>query len=105
LARTVARVRSIDQRLRGEIEKGLRTRTACAPEECRQRGRRRDARPARRHPAVRDVLATDIEAAYDGDPAAQSFEEIVLAYPGLQATAVHRLAHVLWRPTFRWCAS
>jgi serine O-acetyltransferase len=45
---------------------------------------------------VRNLLADDIEAAYDGDPAAHSVEEIVLAYPGLQAIAVYRLAHVLY---------
>jgi len=96
-ARAVARVRSIDQRLRGEMEKGLRTRNACAPEECRRRAAAVTLDLLAAVPAVRDLLAADIEAAYDGDPAAQSFEEIVLAYPGLQATAVHRLAHVLWK--------
>ncbi|NJP41383.1 serine acetyltransferase [Oscillospiraceae bacterium HV4-5-C5C] len=50
-----------------------------------------------RLPQVRDLLATDVEAAYDGDPAAGSFSEIILAYPGIFAITVHRLAHELYR--------
>ena len=47
-------------------------------------------------PAIRAVLQRDIQAAYDGDPAAKSLMEIVMSYPGLQAIAVHRLAHPLY---------
>ncbi|MBI2441125.1 MAG: serine acetyltransferase [Lentisphaerae bacterium] len=47
--------------------------------------------------AIRDLLQQDIQAAYDGDPAARSLMEIVLSYPGLQAIAVHRIAHVLYQ--------
>ena len=47
-------------------------------------------------PAVRQVLRTDVEAAYEGDPAAQSFEEIIVAYPSLETVAIQRLAHVLY---------
>jgi serine O-acetyltransferase len=38
---------------------------------------------------------TDVEAAYDGDPAAKDFAEVILAYPGLEAITVYRLAHAL----------
>jgi serine O-acetyltransferase len=48
-------------------------------------------------PRVRRSLALDIRAAYEGDPAAQSFEEIMLAYPGLRAVTTYRLAHELHR--------
>lgn len=48
-------------------------------------------------PDVRRMLAMDVQAAYDGDPAAVSLEEIILAYPGLEAIAVQRMAHVLYR--------
>jgi serine O-acetyltransferase len=44
---------------------------------------------------VRRLLALDIRAAYEGDPAARSFQEIMLAYPGLQAVTTYRLAHEL----------
>ncbi|MDR1590198.1 MAG: serine acetyltransferase [Oscillospiraceae bacterium] len=47
-------------------------------------------------PAIRSVLSTDVDAAFDGDPAAYSKEEIILSYPGLYAIAVSRLAHELY---------
>jgi serine O-acetyltransferase len=49
-----------------------------------------------RIPKIRELLATDIEAFYDGDPAAYSYDEIVLSYPGLMAISTYRIAHVLW---------
>ena len=48
-------------------------------------------------PEVRRLVATDVDAAYDGDPAATSRMEVVMAYPGLYAVTVHRLAHELYR--------
>jgi len=47
-------------------------------------------------PKVRKMLWTDIDAAYEGDPAAQSYEEIILAYPALEAIAIQRMAHELY---------
>ena len=47
-------------------------------------------------PAVRAVAQTDVEAFYNGDPAAFSMEEIIFCYPGLFAITVYRLAHVLY---------
>src|SRR5205085_7723011 len=47
-------------------------------------------------PRVRKMLWTDIDAAYEGDPAAQSYEEIILAYPALEAIAIQRMAHELY---------
>jgi serine O-acetyltransferase len=46
-------------------------------------------------PKVRMALSKDVQAAFEGDPAAKSFEEIILAYPGIEAIAVQRLAHEL----------
>ena len=48
-------------------------------------------------PRVRELLHTDAEAAYSGDPAALSQEEIIVAYPFIEAIAVQRLAHELYR--------
>lgn len=48
-------------------------------------------------PEVRVLLAGDVQAAYEGDPAATNTEEIILCYPGVLAVAVHRLAHPLYR--------
>jgi serine O-acetyltransferase len=49
----------------------------------------------RKLPDVRCIIQTDVEAAFQGDPAASSKEEVVLAYPGVEAVAVYRLAHEL----------
>ncbi len=48
-------------------------------------------------PEIRDTLETDIQAAYEGDPAARSREEIMLAYPGFEAISIFRLAHELYK--------
>lgn len=50
----------------------------------------------RQLPHVRHLLETDLQAAFDGDPAAYSKEEIILSYPGLQAISINRLAHELF---------
>jgi serine O-acetyltransferase len=47
-------------------------------------------------PRVREILQTDVEAAFDGDPAAASKEEIIVSYPFIEAIAVQRLAHELY---------
>ena len=51
----------------------------------------------KRIPAIRQVLKTDVAAAFDGDPAAKSFEEIVISYPYILAIAIHRVAHELYQ--------
>ena len=51
----------------------------------------------RQLPEVRRLLRTDVKAAFDGDPAAGSYEEVILAYPGLEAIAIQRMAHLLYR--------
>ncbi len=48
-------------------------------------------------PQVRELLHTDIDAAYEGDPAAISREEIILSYPCIETIAIQRLAHLLYR--------
>ncbi len=50
----------------------------------------------KRLPATRSMLIEDIKAAYDGDPAALTYAEVQLAYPGLMAIASHRIAHELY---------
>ena len=49
----------------------------------------------RQLPDVRALLAGDVQAAFEGDPAATNTEEVILCYPGVLAIAVHRLAHPL----------
>jgi serine O-acetyltransferase len=48
-------------------------------------------------PGLRRLLDTDVSAAYAGDPAANSIEEIVFSYPAVRAITAHRVAHVLYR--------
>lgn len=47
-------------------------------------------------PHLRRILATDVQAAYDGDPAASGLDEIIFCYPGLEAITAHRIAHQLY---------
>ena len=47
-------------------------------------------------PELRRLLSEDAQAAYDGDPAAKSLDEIAFCYPGVAAISVYRLAHVLY---------
>ena len=44
---------------------------------------------------MRAMISLDVEAAYDGDPAAKGYDEIVVAYPAIRALAIHRIAHEL----------
>jgi serine O-acetyltransferase len=62
---------------------------------CRQHGREVSADFLAELPRIRAMLVLDVAAAFEGDPAAGSVDEIILAYPGLYAITVHRLAHEL----------
>ena len=90
---------SVQGRLEDEVLKAL---------EYRPRGadRKKDQRPEARQltleflgslPRVREILQTDAEAAFNGDPAALRKEEIIVAYPFMEAIAVQRMAHELYR--------
>lgn len=48
-------------------------------------------------PAIRSVLATDVQATFDGDPAAKSHDEVIFSYPGIFAIMIHRVAHRLFK--------
>ncbi len=81
----------LEKRLKREIAKSLEMHPVA--------GRDADAVTLeflRKLPDVRGVIQTDVEAAFQGDPAASSKEEVVLAYPGVEAVAVYRLAHELY---------
>jgi len=68
---------------------------ACS--ECQQRGQRIATDVIKAVPQVRRVLATDVQAAYDGDPAAKSHDEIIFCYPGIHAITAYRAAHLLYQ--------
>jgi len=46
-------------------------------------------------PALRNIMAKDVQAAYEGDPAATSYDEVIFSYPGIFAITVYRIAHLL----------
>jgi serine O-acetyltransferase len=82
-----------------QIERALKYR--CRLEDCTTGNCRTLAEEAAMHlltrlSEIRELLKGDVAAAYDGDPAAQSFEEIVLSYPCITAIAAHRIAHQLY---------
>jgi serine O-acetyltransferase len=64
--------------------------------ECAPRARELTHIFLRRLPDIRRLLLTDVQAAFDGDPAATNLDEVVLAYPGLLAVSVYRIAHALY---------
>jgi len=65
------------------------------PSHMRSGARELTARFLARLPAIRALLVEDVQAAYDGDPAAVNHDEVILAYPGLLAITVYRFAHEL----------
>ncbi|MDD3244408.1 MAG: serine acetyltransferase, partial [Eubacteriales bacterium] len=74
------------------------TRTASGEDcgECARRARAVVQRTISALPEIRRMLQKDIQAAYNGDPAAVSPEEIMLSYPSFEAVSIYRLAHVLY---------
>lgn len=64
-------------------------------DDCEERAEQLTIRILEGLPGIRRTLATDIRAAYEGDPAAQSFEEIMLSYPSLEAISIFRIAHLI----------
>jgi serine O-acetyltransferase len=91
---TSGRVLSIVDRLRVEAFKSLRLNEPECP------SRRADQivlHLIRSLQTVRYLLRTDVEAAYEGDPATTSYNEIIVSYPCIEAIAIQRLAHILYR--------
>jgi serine O-acetyltransferase len=63
--------------------------------ECDEQGYRLSLQFLEAIPALRKALAADVRATYDGDPAAQSYDEVIFSYPGIFAITVYRIAHFL----------
>jgi serine O-acetyltransferase len=93
------RMSGILERLRVEVHRSLRSRAddSITEDETRANAHAIVCKFLRSLPSVRSILSTDVQAAYDGDPAAKSIEEIILSYPCVEAIAIQRLAHVLYR--------
>lgn len=84
----------IDRNLRAEIEKALRFAGHADPAASAERA---TATTLACLPSIRRIIQTDVNAAYTGDPAARSFEEIILAYPSVLVVSLQRIANVLYR--------
>jgi len=67
------------------------------PAPCRKRAADLAVRFLEEIPAIRKLVALDAQAAYDGDPAAKSIDEVIYCYPGFYAIGVYRVTHVLER--------
>ena len=87
-------VASIRERLNTEVRRSLRLKDEGEP--LHETAVKLVCQFLMKLPEVRGILQTDVQAAFDGDPAARSFEEIILAYPGLEAIAIQRSAHLLY---------
>ncbi len=68
----------------------------CGDCDCRTKAENVTQSLLSRLPAVRELLKGDVRAAFEGDPAAKSYEEIVISYPGIVAIATYRIAHELF---------
>lgn len=90
---------AVQERLEEEVYKSLQYAT---PERLQDRDKRTAAREISfdfldQLPRLREILQTDAEAAYAGDPAAMSKEEVIVAYPFMEAIAIQRMAHELYQ--------
>lgn len=88
--------------LRGQIQLELRhaARQAAAsepPEATASRAAALTREFAHSLPGIRRLLDSDVQAAFDGDPAARSVDEVLICYPGIAAMIHHRIAHQLYR--------
>lgn len=86
--------------LSGQISRSIRhdchrSRSLCT--KCMERGHKQAIDFLKAMPGVRSMVAGDVRAAFRGDPAAKSLDEVIFCYPGLYAVAIHRLAHELTR--------
>ena len=90
------RLNDIYDRLKNQIEIALLYHGE-EPEEAATHAERTTCGFFEQLPEIQRLLLTDVQAGFDGDPAAKSKEEIIFSYPGLFAIYVYRLAHVLYK--------
>ncbi|GAB6088640.1 serine O-acetyltransferase EpsC [Spirochaeta dissipatitropha] len=82
-----------------EIQKSLcfaRGKTGADVHSCRCEAEDQSLHLLKQIPEIRRRVQLDVQAAFTGDPAAQSTEEVILSYPGVEAIITHRIAHQLW---------
>jgi len=91
---------AINTRLTSEVEKSLkylcRKISECPQDICQKRAQVVVKELLEALPEIRSILSSDIEAAYNGDPAAVSTDEVILSYPCVMAITTYRIAHELY---------
>jgi serine O-acetyltransferase len=92
------RLAALERRLEDAVFLGLHRRCAGGPEsdDCRKRAQTITRRVLKALPDIRALLAGDVQAALEGDPAATGADEVIACYPGLYAVAIYRAAHRLF---------
>ena len=92
---TMGRIRSLHARLKPEVRKSLAAVNGAQPTD--DQAEEILAFFFSELAPLREKLWADIDAAFEGDPSAHSFEEIILAYPAIEAIAIQRIAHLLYQ--------
>jgi serine O-acetyltransferase len=91
----------LHDKLTQQITRALRHEQGCTHQDarpgldCEALAQQKTIELLRRLPDVRMVLEQDVQAAFEGDPAAKSFREVIFCYPGLEAVSIYRIAHEL----------
>ena len=98
---TGERVVRVSRALAVEVEKSIqyacRVRKDChRHEDCRGEAEEIVRGLMEKIPEIRRRVSLDVRAAFRGDPAARSHEEVILSYPGVEAILIHRISHELW---------
>lgn len=93
---------TLDETLRDLVDQIVRELHFVSDQDCAAESQRECAVGITREfasslPGIRRLLETDIAAAFEGDPAARSVDEVLACYPGIMAIAHHRMAHVLYK--------
>ncbi|MCK4777081.1 MAG: serine acetyltransferase [Actinomycetia bacterium] len=94
-----SKINNIYWQLKEQIEKALKysCKESCENCSCSEKAEKISLVFINQLAELRDMLKLDIEAAFDGDPAAKSFDEIILSYPYIDAIVHHRVANILYR--------
>ena len=91
----------LHDKLTVQVARALRHEQDCSPDEGQRYldfeaiAQQKTVELLRRLPDLRQVLETDAQAAFEGDPAAKNYHEVIFCYPGLEAVTVYRIAHEL----------
>ena len=86
---------SVHEKLKHQIQLALRYGSDICPETAKRQAESICVKFFRTIPVLREYISTDVQAAYDGDPASADKVEVIFSYPGTYATTIYRFAHEL----------